>query len=449
MRACLVRIILNLRTSPDTCNDSPPLFPNAFPPPCLQTTMRGRGASRKGGRGGARILSNPSVHQIKGATLSLNSAISEYGVTRADLESVPCSWRSCHGNSYALLQRSDVEAVVAQKKASDPAYAHAASAKQSSKELASARATLAEAASKLDEIEARNSNGGYLGLTGVNPNVAARLPKTDSKRLYCLDDADLRGLSVTYGRGMMGNASENYLPEELLRAAEAKHGGASGFLERRRKQQQRTSKKEIDEWKAKKASAQAAVARLAPPTSLGGGGGAGAAASSSAPIFTATAPHSSAGAGKAKAKTPASSKSTSVSAGKKRARVEVEDDANEEQEEEAEEEGEEEEAELRHVAAKTTTKSFSATLRRVGGSLGVALDADNEITAVHAEGAGAIAGLQVGDIVTEVNGKVTHMASTFGSLLPQDKAQPVKLRLKRFVKVEPQPGVQQPEAQDA
>lgn len=66
---------------------------------------------------------------------------------------------------------------------------------------------------------------------------AERYPKTDAKRLYCLDDADLRGLSVTLGRGMMGNASENYLPEELLRAAEAKHGGAAGFLERRRKQQ--------------------------------------------------------------------------------------------------------------------------------------------------------------------------------------------------------------------
>jgi hypothetical protein len=337
-------------------------------------------------------------------------------------------------------------AVVAQKKASDPAYAHAAIAKQSSKELASARTALAEAASKLDEIEARVSNGGYLGLTGVNPNISARLPKTDSKRLYCLDDADLRGLSVTFGRGMMGNASENYLPEELLRAAEAKHGGAAGFLQRRRKQQQRTSKKELDEWKTKKASAQAAVARLAPPASIGGGSGAGAAASSSASIFTAPAPNSSAGAGKAKAKTPASSKSTSISAGKKRARVEVEAEDKEEEDKEEEEE-EEEEAELRPVAAKTTTKSFSATLQRIGGSLGVALDSDNGITAVHAEGAGAKAGLQVGDMVTEVNGKATHMA-TFGSLLPHDKAQPVKLRLKRFVEVTPQPGVQ-PEALDA
>ena len=54
----------------------------------------GRSAIRKGGRGrggGAHILNNPSVHQIKGATLSLNSAIAEYGISRADLEDVPLS----------------------------------------------------------------------------------------------------------------------------------------------------------------------------------------------------------------------------------------------------------------------------------------------------------------------------------------------------------------------
>ena len=74
----------------------------------------GRGGIRKGGRGsGARILHNPSVTQIKGATLSLNSAVAEYGITKEDLAEVPCQWRSCHGNAYPLLQRSDVEAAVA------------------------------------------------------------------------------------------------------------------------------------------------------------------------------------------------------------------------------------------------------------------------------------------------------------------------------------------------
>ena len=169
--------------------------------------------------------------------------------------------------------------------------------------------------------------GGYTmahdaGLAQLNANIAERLPKTDAKRLYCLDDADLRGLSVTYGRGMMGNCSENYLPSELLPVAEAKHGGAAGFLERRRKQQQRTRKKDLEEWKGKKASAQAAVARLAPKSSSGGDGAAAssssAAASSSssaplAPVFRAPSAPAPASSGKGKA--PATAHTTPTTAG--------------------------------------------------------------------------------------------------------------------------------------
>lgn len=267
----------------------------------------GGGIRKKGGRGGARILYNASVYQQKGATLSLNSAVAEYGVSRSDLVDVPCTWRSCHGNSYPLYQRSDVEAAVAKKKASDPAYASVQKAQAVAKELTTAKAALQEATSKINEIEARISNGGYLGLTGSNPNSCERYAKTDAKRMYCLDDADLRGLSVTYGRGMMGNASENYLTTELLRVAEAKHGGAAGFLERRRKQQQRTSKKELEEWKAKRTSAQATVARLAPPTSSGAAS-TSIASSSKAPLTKASEPRSATGAGKA----PASSTPTTA-----------------------------------------------------------------------------------------------------------------------------------------
>ena len=244
----------------------------------------GRGGIRKGhrGRSSARVLSvNTSAYQIKGATLSLNSAIAEYGITKEDLADTPCQWRSCHGNAYPLLQRSDVEAVVAKKKTSDASYAAKSKLKADAKELMAAKAALVEATSKVTEIEARISNGGYLGLTGVNANIADRLPKTDAKRLYCLDDRDLIGLSVTYGRGMMGNASENYLPQELLSRAETRHGGPSGFLERRRKQQQRTCKKELDEWKTKQASASAAVARLEQQSSSSSSAGAGTASSSS------------------------------------------------------------------------------------------------------------------------------------------------------------------------
>ena len=276
----------------------------------------GGGIRKKGGRGGAHVIYNANVYQQKGATLSLNSAVAEYGVSREDLADVPCTWRSCHGNSYPLFQRTDVIAAVAKKKASDPAYASAQQTKAEEKELATAKAVLQEATAKMNEIEARISNGGYLGLTGTNPNSAERYAKTDAKRLYCLDDADLRGLSVTYGRGMMGNASENYLATELLRVAEAKHGGAAGFLERRRKQQSRTSKKELEEWKGKRASAQATVARLAQQPAGGGASTSGsssstaasAASSSKAPLPKTSEPRSAAGAGKA----PASSTPTTA-----------------------------------------------------------------------------------------------------------------------------------------
>ena len=70
------------------------------------------------------------------------------------------------------------------------------------------------------------------------------------------------------------------------------------------------------------------------------------------------------------------------------------------------------------------------TLHRVdGGSLGIAV-AMNQVTAVHAGGAGEAVGLEVGDWIAEVNGNDTSLGS-FGSLLPMDKNMPIKLRVVR------------------
>ena len=70
------------------------------------------------------------------------------------------------------------------------------------------------------------------------------------------------------------------------------------------------------------------------------------------------------------------------------------------------------------------------TLHRVdGGSLGIAV-ATNQVAAVHAGGAGAAVGLEVGDWIAEVNGNDTSLGS-FGSLLPVDKNMPIKLRAVR------------------
>ena len=50
----------------------------------------------------------------------------------------------------------------------------------------------------------------------------------------------------------------------------------------------------------------------------------------------------------------------------------------------------------------------------------------------HQGSAGDLAGLKIGDYITEVNGLDTS-AAAFGALLPTDKEVPLKLRFSRFV----------------
>ena len=102
-----------------------------------------------------------------------------------------------------------------------------------------------------------------------------------------------------------------------------------------------------------------------------------------------------------------------------------------EEEEEEEDYGEEEPLPTKKMKAKKLTM----TLLRVGGeSLGIAM-ADNTVTTVHKGQLGAKEGLLVGDMITEVNGKDTHIES-FGSLLPKDKTKPIKIKVTRMVVVD-------------
>ena len=100
------------------------------------------------------------------------------------------------------------------------------------------------------------------------PSDAGTLSKTIAKRTYCLTDSDLTGLSMTEGRGYGGASSFNYSCKELREKAEAKHGGASGFLAKRAKREERSRKNEIAEAtalaKAAGASAPAAAPAAAP-----------------------------------------------------------------------------------------------------------------------------------------------------------------------------------------
>jgi len=106
------------------------------------------------------------------------------------------------------------------------------------------------------------------------------------------------------------------------------------------------------------------------------------------------------------------------------------------EEEDDEEEDEEEEDTPEDFAStkKTKKQALTVTLTRIGGSMGIAM-AGNYVTEVKEKGAGEKAGLKVGDIVTEVNGKDPNLSS-FGALLPADKEAPIKLRLNRFIETE-------------
>jgi hypothetical protein len=113
--------------------------------------------------------------------------------------------------------------------------------------------------------------------------------------------------------------------------------------------------------------------------------------------------------------------------------------------EEADDEDEDGEDGEDEPAAKTATKkSLSVTLKRVGGKLGMAIDEDNYVTAVHPGGAAALEGIAVGDLIREVNGKDTGMDAAV-KLLPKDQ-KPVKLRLQRFVEPEKQAAASKKEA---
>jgi len=111
--------------------------------------------------------------------------------------------------------------------------------------------------------------------------------------------------------------------------------------------------------------------------------------------------------------------------------------ASPEEDEEGDEDGADEDDELPAAEMKKMKKrNVTMTLERIDGSLGIAV-AGNQVTAVHKNGAGEAAGLEIGDLITEVNGKDTHLDS-FGSLLPKDKTKPIKLRVVRLFEIDPE-----------
>ena len=56
-----------------------------------------------------------TVWNTSGQTASLRNACAQYGVTEAQVASadppIECQWRSCHGNSYAVVKLCDIAAL--------------------------------------------------------------------------------------------------------------------------------------------------------------------------------------------------------------------------------------------------------------------------------------------------------------------------------------------------
>ena len=167
--------------------------------------------------------------------MSANNACAQYGVTMEQLQEakIECKWRSCHGNSYAVVKGSDVAALAARLQAGKAAAADAAlvekhgveglakirrteaEAKAAAAKLASDAAARASAVNKVQTL--MESISALCGAAGVlSPN--GKHNKTGAKSAFGLSERDLAAVaSVKEGRSLM------FTGRDLVRAVEAKH----------------------------------------------------------------------------------------------------------------------------------------------------------------------------------------------------------------------------------
>ena len=135
------------------------------------------------------------------ATLSRNTALKTFpGLKQSDLEDLPCSWRSCHGNSYPMYQRSDVDKVVAAKRAGDKGFAAAQDKQATAAAVSKARKALAESTARTPLALAPPA-------PGVGEAAAARL----AAAMHPSDPADASDAA----RGFLYAAGADGLVREL------------------------------------------------------------------------------------------------------------------------------------------------------------------------------------------------------------------------------------------
>ena len=161
----------------------------------------------------SRVSSSPWT--TKGETMSANNACAQFGITMEDLAAgnIPCQWRSCHGNSYAVVETAECERLAqrlqVQRKKEQEAELKAklgeagyAEKKQQDADAARTAADAASAARITAQIKAAAQRlltivGAYGAAALPRPAGRAQEPKATAKKLFKLTDKDLVGLETS------------------------------------------------------------------------------------------------------------------------------------------------------------------------------------------------------------------------------------------------------------
>ena len=144
--------------------------------------------------------------------MSANNACARYGLTMEDLQKaqIKCQWRSCHGNSYAVVCGSDCEALARRLKAERAAEAKAKVIAEIGEEAYQAKANAEAAAIKAAQDQARETANRAAALQSLKSKaraltvvVAAMTPSSNlptptvsgaraPKKLFDLSDRDIK-----------------------------------------------------------------------------------------------------------------------------------------------------------------------------------------------------------------------------------------------------------------
>jgi hypothetical protein len=165
-------------------------------------------------------------------------AMAAYGLTFDELTRLPCSWRSFHGNSYAVWSHAVLKEAQGHKRmaADEAAYETYGGAEGYAAHLAAEAAVAAEKAEKAGALARMTGLARQAAALGPGCSALAALPavstlnkKESSGAPFLLSEKDLKALpSSKPGRDLQ------FALADVLRAAQRKAGGEAAFGRKRR-----------------------------------------------------------------------------------------------------------------------------------------------------------------------------------------------------------------------